>query len=100
MLGKDDEAIVRAWDDVQKRFECCGVDSPRDWIVPPSSCCANSNESPCPPYETGCYDKVKSEIEKNLIPVGVAVLVLAFVQILGIIFAFCVARQIAKAVYV
>ncbi len=26
-----DEALVNAWDDFQLEYECCGVDSYRDW---------------------------------------------------------------------
>ncbi|XP_066247802.1 CD63 antigen-like [Euwallacea similis] len=110
-----------AWDNLQKKIKCCGVDKPQDWESTPSSkwpksCCYdNSNPSHVPDnetpleddtcksqsfgthvYNTGCFKKVKGKIEGNtkvLIGVGIGI---AFVEIVGIILACWLAYTIKK----
>ncbi|CAG0907131.1 unnamed protein product, partial [Darwinula stevensoni] len=44
-------SIKIAWDDAQRKFECCGVESPEDWLYNanlhgqyPRSCCRVNRE--------------------------------------------------------
>ncbi|CAG9760585.1 unnamed protein product [Ceutorhynchus assimilis] len=112
-----------AWDKLQKKFKCCGIDKPTDWSLPssapwPKSCCYElsaddqsrkpENETPkedsyCQTqsygayvYSTGCFQKVKDKIEINakvLIGVGIGI---AFIQVVGIFLACWLAYTIRQ----
>ncbi|XP_023179701.1 23 kDa integral membrane protein [Drosophila hydei] len=102
-----------AWDNVQRKLMCCGVDTPADWRALslnktlPASCCqpqfidaavGHCTESPAlgkdKYYQEGCVGKLKERIDKNaviLIGVGIGI---AFIQILGIVLACYLATVI------
>ncbi|CAH0394538.1 unnamed protein product [Bemisia tabaci] len=73
--------LYTVWHDMQRKFECCGVDSPRDWMpyfslsyVPvPLSCCAHYEEKlrrgeKCyarlneSSYQLGCYTQLQTVV--------------------------------------
>ncbi|XP_062134603.1 CD63 antigen [Drosophila sulfurigaster albostrigata] len=102
-----------AWDNVQRKLMCCGVDTPADWKAIslnktlPASCCqpefvdtavGNCFDSPALGkdrfFQEGCVGKLKERIDKNaviLIGVGIGI---AFIQILGIVLACYLASAI------
>ncbi|KAL5287892.1 TSPAN6 family protein [Megaselia abdita] len=104
---------LQAWDNIQMKLMCCGVDSPKDWgdlskhrILRPSCCvkqaidiatndCRDSNfVGKDKYYQDGCIGKLKEKIDKNaviLIGVGIGI---AFIQILGIVLACYLAKRI------
>nr|WP_171492036.1 tetraspanin family protein [Acinetobacter baumannii] len=97
------------WDDVQKQFDCCGVENYTDWEnvfknnTLPSSCCDEKNgETNCttqPPihfHEKGCFDALKEHFMQYSLKIGISALVIGFIQLLGIIFGCCLARSIKK----
>lgn len=97
------EADKQAWDIVQQKFQCCGVDQPQDWWNSPNrdypqSCC-NKTQYQCRPgnnYQDGCFSKLEMQVQKCatvLIGVGIGI---AFVEIAGIILACCLAAAIKK----
>ena len=75
------DPVTKAWDDIQKEYDCCGVDGPQDWAefgpsfgganVVPASCCDHLEESAqsgCrsdPRAVTGCYVKFEEIITQN-----------------------------------
>ncbi|KAL4217389.1 cd63 antigen [Mactra antiquata] len=89
------------WDDVQKKFECCGIHNASDWeprLNPPDSCCAKPTAG-CgynTAYKDGCLDKFSDWVEEHIYIVGAVGIAFAFIQIIGIIFACCLARAIQK----
>ncbi|XP_011312680.1 CD63 antigen [Fopius arisanus] len=104
------ESDKMAWDDVQTKLKCCGVESEKDWIeagvlqpgVLPSSCCTNGDtgnqclESNVEVYRDGCYLQLKMRVENNariLIGVGIGI---AFIELAGIVLACCLAMAIKK----
>lgn len=101
-----------AIDVIQHDLHCCGVNGTGDYrnfdwgkTNPgvPDSCCIEQIKgcgilpiSPLTFYTEGCYLKLKNELESDvLIVAGVGVGV-AFIQLIGIAFACCLASSIRK----
>ncbi|XP_072222579.1 CD63 antigen [Leuresthes tenuis] len=96
-------------DKVQEDWKCCGVNSSADWRdfssdgnTVPDSCCINVTKS-CGKgamldankvYQKGCHDTIETFLKKNIQWVIVAALVIAFLQIMGIVFACLLMRGI------
>ncbi|XP_035512743.1 CD63 antigen [Morone saxatilis] len=96
-------------DKLQEELKCCGVNSSSDWKTfssegnsVPDSCCVNVTKrcgvgtmtDATKVYQKGCHDAVEALLKKNLLWVIVAALVIAFLQIMGIVFACCLMRGI------
>lgn len=107
---ENNESDRIAWDDLQKKLKCCGVDRSTDWEVKrPPSCCHAVKEGDIPPgekhcrdakvgdpylYDTGCFDRIEmksEEASKVLIGVGIGI---AFIELIGIILACWMASAI------
>ncbi|XP_019880218.1 CD63 antigen-like [Aethina tumida] len=100
-----------AWDNLQSKLECCGVDGPNDWPKDkrPLSCCHAPREGAEPPtavhcrnalagddflYSYGCFDELQMKADKAskvLIGVGIGI---AFIEIIGIILACWLASAV------
>ncbi|XP_040909565.1 CD63 antigen [Toxotes jaculatrix] len=96
-------------DKLQEDLKCCGVNSSADWrnFRPdrnsvPDSCCVNVTTNcgvgtmtdPTKVHQQGCHDAVVALLKKNIQWVIVAALVIAFLQIMGIVFACLLMRGI------
>nr|BAM36397.1 CD63 antigen [Oplegnathus fasciatus] len=96
-------------DKLQEDLKCCGVNSSSDWrhFKPdgdsvPDSCCVNVSTNcgvramtdAAKVYQKGCHDVVEALLKKNIQWVIVAALVIAFLQIMGIVFACVLMRGI------
>ncbi|XP_004647156.1 CD63 antigen [Octodon degus] len=95
-------------DNLQKKFECCGAANYSDWEdIPgmgknrvPDSCCVNITmgcgidfkQSSINPE--GCVEKIGSWLRKNILLVAAVALGIAFVEILGVVFACCLVKSI------
>ncbi|XP_064597847.1 CD63 antigen-like [Liolophura sinensis] len=104
------EGVTKTWDEVQRKFKCCGVVNYTDWNdnerlhggVPDSCClefsegCGKAPVNPGKIYDKGCLDFTVNWAKDNIYIVGAAGIGLAFIQIVGIIFACCLARSIKK----
>lgn len=102
----------REWDDMQKNLKCCGSSSPLDWHTSnntlfqngtfPDSCCMDVhpgfclNDTTSPVYEKGCLFALEDYIVNNIAVIGGVGIGIAFVEVVGIIFACCLARAIKK----
>ncbi|KAM6925565.1 CD63 antigen [Xenentodon cancila] len=89
-------------DSLQEHWKCCGVNSSADWRnfdpdgnTVPDSCCINVTKN-CGKgtmtdknkvYQMGCHDVLEAFLKKNIQWVIVAALVIALLQIMGIVFA-------------
>lgn len=102
-----------AWDNLQKKLQCCGVDRSTDWDDKrPPSCCHPPAERKAEPdplhcrnaipgqsdilYTEGCFDMIEMKAEnasKVLIGVGIGI---AFIEIIGIILALWMASAVKK----
>ncbi|XP_063477514.1 CD63 antigen isoform X4 [Symphalangus syndactylus] len=90
------------------KFKCCGAANYTDWEKIPSmsknrvpdSCCVNVtvgcginfNEKAI--HKEGCVEKIGGWLRKNVLVVAAAALGIAFVEVLGIVFACCLVKSI------
>ncbi|XP_068198734.1 CD63 antigen-like [Antennarius striatus] len=103
------DEFKNAVDKLQMDLKCCGVNSSADWrnFMPngdsvPDSCCIVETKGcgigtmtdAAKVHQEGCHDVVEELLKKNVLWVIVAALVIAFLQIMGIIFACCLMRGI------
>jgi len=95
----NETAVTKAWDEMQESLKCCGYDGPNDWNDDvPKSCC-DSMISSCTAlnsYQDGCVEKVFDFMKENILLIGGIGIGLAFVQIVGIVIACCLAQAIRK----
>ncbi|XP_026990368.1 CD63 antigen [Tachysurus fulvidraco] len=98
-------------DNLQKWLNCCGAVNSSDWvnfkpdkISVPDSCCKNVTDNCGIGAMTnatiiniqGCGEGLENFFKKNILWVGVAALVIAFIEILGVVFACALMRGIRK----
>ncbi|KAM9351312.1 CD63 antigen [Symphorus nematophorus] len=96
-------------DQLQEDLKCCGVNSSSDWRTfkpegnsVPDSCCVNvtakcgigAMTDASKVHQKGCHDAVEALLKRNIQWVIVAALVIAFLQIMGIVFACMLMRGI------
>lgn len=108
--GKDGhDGVTKAWNNIQKNFECCGVKNSTDWsnnnTIPDSCDCPadkKSDEKLCMKHDNkdifkrGCINGISDWVEKNVVVVVGVGIGFAFLQLIGIAFACCLARTIKK----
>lgn len=102
---------AKVWDTIQKEFKCCGVSNYTEWEsqfnstvqAVPKSCCNTANCTGSQAditakkiYTEGCLTKFETFVKDNVFIIGGVGIGLAFVQIVGILFAFCLARALRK----
>jgi len=95
-LKKQDDASKHILDDIQTSLHCCGINDYTDYTVNnitiPPSCCKGTitctKDSP-EIFSQGCYIVVSDKIKSNLFVVGTIAIVIAFIEVLGLIFACC-----------
>lgn len=121
---RTNEADRQAWDNVQKRWECCGTLSYRDWREHiaqagqlPYSCCVRyalggyeapstlgyqsnppcqATENPNFVWQEGCFVKLEAVVrDSSIVVMGVGIGI-AFVELAGIVLACCLASAIKK----
>ncbi|XP_057559344.1 CD63 antigen [Hippopotamus amphibius kiboko] len=95
-----------ALDNMQEKFHCCGAANYTDWeplLLPkrvPDSCCINVtrgcgvNFTVKEIYTEGCVEKIGGWLRSNVLVVAAAALGIAFVEVLGIVFACCLVKSI------
>ncbi|KAK3519374.1 hypothetical protein QTP70_026865 [Hemibagrus guttatus] len=103
--------IRKEVDNMQTELKCCGVVNSSDWVnfkadknSVPDSCCKNvttncgngamKNSSII--YIEGCGPALEKFLKQNILWIGVAALVIAFIEILGVVFACTLMSGIRK----
>ncbi|XP_014277319.1 CD63 antigen [Halyomorpha halys] len=93
------------WNALQVDLSCCGVRSFKDWAdiydgALPLSCCPHFaiDESCVEQHATqnGCLPALENALEQNIFSIIAFALTVAFVQLIGVIFACCMSRSIRK----
>lgn len=84
---------------VQSGFECCGIDNPTDYAGNiPWSCCRDKKEGETCSYndsfKDGCSKKITQLLQAIGTTLGGIAIGIAGVELLGIIFALCLANSI------
>lgn len=104
------------WDNTQQNFKCCGIYNYTAWSQNqimhdtsslPDSCCVNKTEK-CGFehyadgdkknlfHEDGCETQIVNLLKHSLIAVGAVAAAVALLEVIGIIFAFCLAGCLRK----
>lgn len=106
-----DEEVSKTIDFIQHDMKCCGVNNYTDydnyeWHKKnkgvPTSCCIEDSPSKCDTtnpsqiYVDGCYNKLKNELESDVLVVAGVGVGVAFIQLIGVAFACCMASAIRK----
>uniref|UniRef100_A0A482ZDX0 U10-Theraphotoxin-Sfo1a_1 n=1 Tax=Selenotholus foelschei TaxID=1905327 RepID=A0A482ZDX0_9ARAC len=100
---KKDTAAL--WDEMQEKLKCCGVVGKSSYekrgIIPGSCCGNNSKDDTCKPdnpkiYEQGCLDALQNFMQHKILMVGGAAVGVGIIELLGVIFACCLANAIKK----
>ncbi|KAM3961804.1 CD63 antigen [Aphomia sociella] len=100
--------VRRTFDIIQTDLQCCGINGPKDWknnnIPIPSTCCDGQEITNGTPYncdstsptlhQDGCLQKVVQHLQEIAAVLGGVGLGIAIIQLLGVIFACCLARSI------
>lgn len=111
--NKGTPEFKKGMDNLQIDLKCCGANSSSDWVnfakdkvSVPDSCCKNVTKN-CGlknmhnkeiVYQKGCRIAFEKLLMNNILWVAVAALVIAFLQILGIVFA-CLLMKGIKSGY-
>jgi len=115
--GKNVTIATQTWDNLQKSFVCCGTTGYKSWNNSammrnnnevPDSCCKNitvgcgKEPGALNPgndkifNSEGCVVKLTSKFKEYLIAVGAVAAAIAILEVIGIIFAFCLAHSLRK----
>ncbi|XP_014668213.1 PREDICTED: tetraspanin-7-like isoform X2 [Priapulus caudatus] len=120
--GQDPAASTdEAMDHMQKTLHCCGIKKYSDWLNTtygspgqvPESCCIDQANTTCirtgfvgtsadittTIYVKGCHKEVVSFVDENIGIIAGAATGFAFLQILGVLLACCLAKNINKNKY-
>jgi CD63 antigen len=86
-----------AIDGIQTALECCGAEGPRFWPTLPKSCCDKTIADTCTfitAHQTGCIAKMRRLTVDLGNYAAYAALAIAGIELLGLIFACCLANSI------
>ncbi|KAL3842403.1 hypothetical protein ACJMK2_020438 [Sinanodonta woodiana] len=107
--GLRDPTKKVAWDNVQSKEMCCGVNNYTDWLgladsanpnAIPNSCCSGprcGDQGAEVAYKIGCYEKGKVLIRDNFYMLGAAGIVLGVLQVIllgtSLAYVICLRRD-------
>ncbi|XP_013871689.1 CD63 antigen [Austrofundulus limnaeus] len=107
--GNSSKETQDAVDKLQETWKCCGVNSSSDWKnfspdggTVPDSCCLNVTKNcgkgtmtdASKVYQKGCHDVLETFIRNNIQWVIIAAVVIAVLQVLGVVFACLLVKSI------
>jgi len=105
----NEKGIRNTWDKLQREFSCCGVQNYTEWLalnltsVYPHSCCITESANSCTGQiaanainTTPCEDAFINWLKDKVAIIGGVGIGLAFVMVVGVLFACCLARAIRK----
>jgi len=106
---------ARSWNETQRLLKCCGSSGYRSWNESailnqtnsvPDSCCKNitfgCGYGKNTPYSaddlnaSGCYSTIKALVNNSMLAIALVAAAVALLEILGIVFAFCLASALRK----
>lgn len=101
------DGVTETWNKLQEEFDCCGVSNYTEWKQPsmgnqtvvPDSCCKKTGcvtSVVANIYTDSCSVKLEDWLKSKVAIIGGVGIGLAFVQVVGIMFACCLARAIKK----
>jgi len=95
--NRNNQGNAQIWDNIQTTLQCCGLNSASEWILlVPTSCCA-SGTTACTAinaFSTGCNTALNDFIATSGNIIGAVALGVAGIELIGFIFACCLANSI------
>ncbi|KAK8726726.1 hypothetical protein OTU49_010025 [Cherax quadricarinatus] len=99
-----------AVDSLQNTLHCCGIQNASDWVAMPfgqshdtpypASCCREAQDTICVAlHPQGCYSTVVQFLESKTGVLLITSLSFASFQLVGVVLACCLARNINRAKY-
>ncbi|XP_026997718.2 leukocyte surface antigen CD53 isoform X2 [Tachysurus fulvidraco] len=85
------------WKTIQDMFSCCGVNNASDWNSTSHSENLSSPACKTNTQQMGCYAKLKTWIEDNLLGTGIAVIIICSIEVLGMCFSMTLFCHISKS---
>lgn len=80
---------------IQRGLQCCGINGPGSWATIPDTCCeAGSNCNMQNSFQTGCATMIGDFITDSGLLIAWFAIVFAGIQLVGVIFACCLANSI------
>lgn len=111
--AENNTEITAIWDNLQRDFDCCGTNGPKDWTNStlhtngiPVSCCTEvmgaigatyCNATAPTLHQNGCYPKFLSYVKSHAVQLGSVGIGIAFIQAIGIWFSIYLARSIKNS---
>ena len=99
-IQQDKADAKKIWDGMQIKWKCCGVDGPNDYPDGklPDSCCPQEidNCTVGESYQHGCFDSMLNKIKGAIGMVGGVAIGIAVVELIGVMFSWCLASAIKK----
>lgn len=104
-----DNAVKTKFDIIQTDLQCCGINSPADWpsngMTIPQSCCTGleinkaGTTATCTTdmpnfHHMGCAEPLTAFLRSIATVLGGVALGIAFIQLIGVIMACCLARSV------
>ncbi|XP_071830938.1 tetraspanin-4-like isoform X2 [Apostichopus japonicus] len=95
---EENESYKAAWDEIQSKLMCCGVEKPDDWYLNstftensvPDSCClemkVGCGRDGSGTFTTGCKEAMTTTLEANLSGVAAGGIIIALFEIVGFTF--------------
>jgi len=99
------EGVTKTWNKLQHEFACCGVKNSTEWPALlngtyPASCCIDDTTcdtaKAADMKQTPCEDAFVNWLKDKVAIIGGVGVGLAFIMIVGVLFACCLARAIRK----
>lgn len=109
LITVDYSIIAVGWDNIQETYRCCGLNSDEDWIAAvngtPLSCCdiphghldmfvCNSTQETL--HQSGCVQAFGDFIKSHALSLALVGVILAAIQLIGLLFACLIAQKIKK----
>lgn len=102
------QELTEVWDQLQENLHCCGTHNYTDWYPIlnnsiPMSCCGSEvgavghmtcNAESKTLFHTPCLKSLSVNIRDNAVTIGAVGISIAFIQLMGVIFACNLARSI------
>ncbi|CAN2391727.1 positive regulation of myoblast fusion [Pristimantis euphronides] len=89
---------VTLWEDLQWRFQCCGINGSSDWKNEiPKTCCKPEVECKKETAFPGCSEIIRSWFEKNFLYVGIVTVCISIIEVLGMSFALTLYCHISRS---
>ncbi|KTG04688.1 hypothetical protein cypCar_00000566 [Cyprinus carpio] len=84
------------WDKVQIAFQCCGIRNHTEWgTLVPKSCEDTRNATRY--WSQGCLTKLKGAFERNILNIGIGVIVVCIIEVLGMCFSLTLFCHISRS---